>query len=553
MMADTDDARLQQMVPVLTPAQIEAVRKHGEIVKVDRGQVLFEQGERGAPFFVVLSGRLKISQRQPDGSERIITTLGPGQFSGEIDLLADRRSLLRGEMVEPGEVVRLDVPAFRRQLAIDAELSEVLIRAFILRRVGLLEFGQGDVVVLGSRHSAETLRLRRFLSRNVHPYRYIDIEDSGAQALLEHYGATRDDVPVVLCRGEGLLKNPSNREVADCVGISVAIDTGVLHDVVIVGAGPAGLAAAVYAASEGLDVLVLEEEACGGQAGSSSKIENYLGFPTGISGAELAGRALTQATKFGAKVATPRKARRLDCGHRPYEIEIEDDTTVRGRAVIIASGARYRRLDVPGIERFEGHGVYYGASNVEALLCQGADVAVVGGGNSAGQAAVFLSRRTKHVDMLVRGAALAESMSAYLAHRIEAEPNITLHLSTEVIAVEGRGRLERLRWRNRLTRDTRILEAGHLFVMIGALPNTGWLDGCVALDRKGFVKAGTDLDQDDLSVWRLNRLPHLLETNRPGVFVAGDVRAQSVKRVASAVGEGSICVQFLHRVLGEEA
>jgi thioredoxin reductase (NADPH) len=551
-MAGTYETRREQMFPTLSREQIAAIRPCGEVEAAPAGRVLFDQGDRNVDFFVILSGRLEISQPEPDGSRRVIGVIEPGQFTGEIDLLADRRSLVRGEMAEAGGVLRFDRPAFRQLLATEADLSETLMRAFILRRVGLIEREHGDAILLGSRHSADTLRLRRFLTRAAHPYRYIDVEDAGAQELIERTGASVTDLPLVLCRGTEFLRNPSNREVADCLGIAIAVEAGELHDVVVVGAGPAGLAAAVYAASEGLDVLVLEEEACGGQAGTSSKIENYLGFPTGISGEALAGRALTQATKFGAKIAMPRLAKRLEAGRRPYTITLADGDVARGRTVVIATGARYRRLEVPDIERFEGHGIYYGATNLEALLCQGVEVVVVGGGNSAGQAAVFLSHRTAHVHMLVRGAALAETMSAYLAHRIEAEPNISLHLDTEVVGVEGAERVERVRARHRVSGEEHVFEARHLFVMIGAKPNTGWLRGSVALDRSGFVKTGDNLDRDDLAEWRQSRPPHRLETNRPGVFVAGDVRAQSVKRVAAAVGEGSACVQVLHHVLAEE-
>ena len=552
-MTDVFHERQDQMFPTLTPAQIETVRRFGPVVHEDQGQVLYSPGDLNVPFHVVLSGGLRVTRVDQDGSEAEVTVHRRGQFTGEIDQLSERRAIVRGEMVEAGEVLRLDRHAFRQLLASDADISELLMRAFILRRVGLLTEAQGGVVILGTRHSADTHRLRQFLTRNVHPHRYVDIEDAGAAEMLERFGATEADLPLVLCRGKDLLRNPTNRQMAECAGIAVDIHPGTLFDVVVVGAGPAGLAAAVYAASEGLDVLVLEAESPGGQAGSSSKIENYLGFPTGISGAALAGRALNQAGKFGAQVATPRSAASLDCAHRPYAITLEDGDVAHGRTVVIASGARYRRLDSQGMERFEGHGIYYGASNIEAVSCQGSDAIVVGGGNSAGQAAVFLARKANHVHMLVRGKALAETMSAYLAVRIEADPNISLHLHSEVVGVAGEQDLERVQIRDRLSGEVRTVESGHLFVMIGAQPNTAWLQGCVALDRNGFVKAGADLDETDLGAWPMARHPHLLETNRPGVFVAGDVRSESVKRVASAVGEGSICVQFLHRVLGEEA
>jgi thioredoxin reductase (NADPH) len=436
----------------------------------------------------------------------------------------------------------------------DAELSEILMRAFILRRVELVSNGMGDAVLIGSAHSPGTLRIKEFLMRNGHPYTYLDLDrDPDVQAMLDHFHVAVADVPVLVCRGELVMRNPTNPEIADCLGFNDAIDQTQIRDLVIVGAGPAGLASAVYGASEGLDVLVIEANAPGGQAGSSSRIENYLGFPTGISGQELAGRAYTQAQKFGAQILIARGAVAITCQRRPYSIAIAEGQRVSARAVIIATGARYRRLGLTNLQNFEGAGVYYGATFVEAQLCSGEEVVVVGGGNSAGQAAVFLSQTARRVHMLVRSGGLAESMSRYLIRRIDDNAAITLHTHTEIVALTGNGHLESVEWRNNQTGRVERRPIKHVFVMAGAQPNTRWLAGCVALDVNGFVKTGSDLSKDDLAAarWPLSRPPHLLETSRPGVFAVGDARAGNVKRVASAVGEGSIAISFVHRVLAE--
>jgi thioredoxin reductase (NADPH) len=427
-------------------------------------------------------------------------------------------------------------------------------RAFILRRVELIAQGIGDVVLIGSNHSPGTLRVKEFLTRNGHPYSYLDLErDADVQDLLDHFHVTVADVPVLICRGVTVLKNPTNQKIAECLGFNDAIDQTHVRDLVIVGAGPAGLAAAVYGASEGLDVLVLESNAPGGQAGSSSKIENYLGFPLGISGQKLAGAAYVQAEKFGAQVIIAQDATRLTCSRKPYAIETGSGTRVPGRAVIIATGAEYRKLAVDNLARFEGAGVYHGATFVEANVCAGEDVIVVGGGNSAGQAAVFLAETARRVHMLVRSNGLADSMSRYLIRRIEESAKIDLHTHTEIEALEGDDPLERVRWRDRQTGTVETHEIRHVFTMTGAVPNTRWLDGCVAVDAKGFIKTGPDLSPDDLAAarWPLSRPPHLLETSLPGVFAVGDVRGGNIKRVASAVGEGSIAVSFVHQVLHE--
>ncbi len=436
----------------------------------------------------------------------------------------------------------------------ESDLSELIMRAFIVRRVELIAQGLGDVVVVGSNHCSGTLRVKEFLTRNGHPYSYIDLDrEADVQNLLDRFQVSAADVPVLICRGEVVLRNPTNQQIAGCLGFNDAIDQTQIRDVVVVGAGPAGLAAAVYAASEGLDVLVLETNSPGGQAGSSSKIENYLGFPTGISGQALAGRAYTQAQKFGAQVIIAKGAKQLACDHMPYAVEIDGGLRVPARTVIIATGAAYRKPSIENLPQFENAGVYYCATFMEAQLCRGEEAIVVGGGNSAGQAAVFLAQTAKRVHILVRASGLAERMSRYLIRRIEQNPAIVLRTNTEIVALEGSNHLERVRWCEDHTGNIETHDIRHVFLMTGAVPGTRWLDGCVALDGKGFIKTGPDLSQEDLAAahWPLARSPHLLETSLPGVFAVGDVRGGNIKRVASAVGEGSIAVSFVHQALHE--
>jgi thioredoxin reductase (NADPH) len=545
-------AHVEQIFPKLTPAQIRRIAARGHMRAMERGEVLYEQGDRAAPFFVVVSGELEVV-RPLVPVEILVTVHGPGQFTGEVGTLSGHRTLFRMRSTKPGKVIELDRQHMRALIQSDAELGEILTRAFILRRVELVTSGVGDVVLIGSTHSAGTLRIKEFLMRNGHPYSYIDLErDPDVQNLLDSFHLAASEIPVVICRGKVVLRNPSNQEIADCLGFNESIDQTQVRDLVIIGAGPSGLAAAVYGASEGLDVLMLETSSPGGQAGSSSKIENYLGFPTGISGQELAARAYHQAQKFGAEMLIA-KGTRLVCDHKPYVVEVENGARIPARTVVIATGAEYRRPPLENLSRFEGAGVYYGATFVEAQLCGGEEVIVVGGGNSAGQAAVFLAETTKRVHMLVRSAGLAESMSRYLIRRIEETATIVLRPYTEIVALEGGDHLESVRWRNSQTGQTEEHKISHVFVMTGADPNTHWLDGCVALDAKGFIKTGPDLLPENLSTtgWPLARQPYLLETSLPGVFAVGDVRGSSIKRVASAVGEGSIAISFVHKVLQE--
>jgi thioredoxin reductase (NADPH) len=547
-------AREEQLFPKLTDAQIARIAVHGRRRSIRAGEVLVEQGDQGVGFFVVTAGELEIVE--PSGAtETRITTHSPGHFSGEVNMISGRRSLVRIRATQAGEVIELTREKMLALVQGDSELSELMMRAFILRRVELIAHGAGDVVLIGSGHNAGTLRIKEFLMRNGHPYKYLDLDrDTGVQTLLDRFQVTAEEIPIVICRCTLVLRNPSNQEIADCLGFNVAIDETHVRDLVIVGAGPAGLAAAVYGASEGLDVLVLETNAPGGQAGSSSRIENYLGFPTGISGQDLAGRAYNQAQKFGAQMMIAKSATSLRCDQKPYAIVTSNGAKIQARAIIIATGAEYRRLVLENLARFEGSGVYYAATFVESQLCGGEEVIVVGGGNSAGQASVFLAQTAKHVHLLVRGENLVDTMSRYLIRRIEETPNITLHPYTEIIALEGEGRLGLVRWRNNQTGEVATQNIGHVFVMAGAIPNTRWLNGCIALDEKGFIKTGSELAPEDLAAarWPLKRPPHLLETSRPGVFAVGDVRCGSVKRVASGVGEGSIAISFVHQVLAHE-
>ena len=542
---------VERSFPVLTAAQMQRVAAFGRVRPINVGEVLYDQGDTGTSFFVVKHGRLQTT-RPLVATETFIVHVEPGHFTGETNLLSGRPAVARVRVIEPGEVIELTREQLLNLIQADAELSQILMLAFLLRHVMLVEQGLGDVVLLGSRHSPDTLRIREFLTRNSHPHTYIDLErDADVQTLLDRFQISVNDVPVLICRGTTVLRNPTNREIADCLNLNEDIDEVHLRDVVVIGAGPSGLATAVYGASEGLDVLVLEADAPGGQAASSSRIENYLGFPTGISGGELTGRAYAQAQKFGAQLMVARTALQLACDRQPYAIESEDGAKIPARSVVIATGAEYRKLPLPNLARYQGIGVYYAATAVEAPLCEAEEVIVVGGGNSAGQAAVFLSQTARRVYILVRSSGLAATMSRYLIRRIEDSPNIELRVHTEIVGLEGDDHLERVVLRNNATGATETLALRHVFLMMGAVPNTKWLNGCVVLDANGFIKTGPDLTGQDLAAakWPLPRSPFLLESSLPGVFAVGDVRSGSIKRVASAVGEGSIAISFVHQYL----
>lgn len=550
------DARTQAF-PTLTPSQIDRIRPWGRVRKVERGEIIFQPDDPAVPFFVLLSGSMEIVQPGLAGeAERRVATHDAGEFTGEMTMISGQRSLVRGRVTEPGEFLELTGEALRTLVGKDSELSDILMRAFILRRLALINSGYGNVILLGSRHSAKTLELREFLTRNGHPYTYMDLDtDRVAQEVLDRFDVKVAEIPVVICHGTTVMRSPTIQHLAECLGFNAKIDGEHVRDVIIVGAGPAGLAAAVYAASEGLDVLVIETRAPGGQAGSSSKIENYLGFPTGVSGLELASRATTQAQKFGATMMIAHSVVRLHCGKRPYEVELDGGEKLAARAIVIATGAQYNKPNLANLAKFEGEGIYYGATYIEAQLCGDEEIAVVGGGNSAGQAAVFLSQTARKVHMLVRSSELSSTMSRYLIQRLTENPRIDLHFNTEIIALEGDTRLERVVWQDKATGEKCTYAIPHVFVMTGASPRTEWLRGCLALDDKGFILTGRDLDDprttSEVPRWPLARGPQMLETSLPGVFAVGDARAGNVKRVASAVGEGAISIHLVHRALAE--
>jgi thioredoxin reductase (NADPH) len=538
--------RREQMFPQLSPEMVRRMGAYGHEEVIAAGTLLFQRGQRGVDFFVVLEGFLEIFELDRFGQPSVFATHGPRQFTGEMNMLNQRAIMVSGRAAMDSRVIRMHADEFHHMVATEADISEIIMRAFILRRVGLIRTGVGGVVLVGPGRSADTLRLERFLVRNGYPHRLIDTDaDPAAGGFLACFELRSDQLPVVVCPEHCFLQNPTTAELADELGLTEVIDPQHVYDVAVVGAGPGGLAAAVYAASEGLSTIVVEGLAPGGQAGTSSKIENYLGFPTGISGQALAGRAQAQALKFGARMAVSRHATGIDCSELPYRLHLDDGQRITARVIIVATGARYRKLDVPGYARYEGAGIHYAATAMEGQLCTDDEVVVVGGGNSAGQAAVFLSRIAKHVHILVRSNGLAATMSDYLVRRIAQSADITLHTRSEVIELDGEERLHGVVWRNRDSGEVTRCPASNMFVMIGAEPNTDWLVDCLALDPNGFVLTGRCAQG------------HLLEspyaTTKPGIFAVGDVRAGSVKRVASSVGEGSVVIQAVHRYLHPEA
>jgi thioredoxin reductase (NADPH) len=541
--------------PVLTATEIDRARPYGRIRQADLGEILYRPGEVGRPCFILLSATLEIVQPSIHG-ERPVFNLSPGMFTGEAGSIVGQRTVVQARVTQAGEILELRPEDLRTLVAREAGLGEILLRAFVLRRLMLINRQLGNVAVIGSRHSADTLRIREFLSRNGHPYTYVDLDlDDTSRNLLDRFAIAVSEIPIVIGNGTMVLRNPSTSQLADRLGLNDNIEHNRLHDLIVVGAGPAGLATAVYAASEGLDILLIESHAPGGQAGSSSKIENYLGFPTGVSGQELATSATRQAQKFGAKMAVARAIVELRCHQRPYELVMVDGTVFFARTIVIATGACYNKPAAICLDRFAGRGIHYGATHIESQLCEDEEVIVVGGGNSAGQAAVFLSQTARRVYMLVRAADLSESMSRYLIQRIIGNPSIELLYNSEIVCLEGENNLEEVSWVNKQTGQVRAASARHLFIMTGASPNTNWLRGRLALDDKGFILTGRDLplavEPDRNSLWPLSRSPHMLESSLPGVFAAGDVRAGSVKRVAAAVGEGATAVSLVHRALAE--
>jgi thioredoxin reductase (NADPH) len=538
--------REAEIFPRLSPEQIERIRRFGEAFEYPEGHVLFKEGDRGVDFFVVLRGCIEIYD-ELYGELRVFTVHRECNFTGELDLFNNRMILVGGRMGTAGEVLRVPRSNFRKLLLAEPDIGDLVMQAFLLRRRGFISHEQGSVTLFSPARSADGLRIERFLRRNGYPVRVSILEaDQEARECLAEIGVDESQCPVVVRAGFPVLFTPTNAMLAEALGLAEPLEQKVPYDLAVIGGGPAGLAAAVYGASEGLSTVVAEAEAPGGQAGTSSKIENYLGFPIGISGQNLAGRAQVQAQKFGATIAIAKRAVKIDQSW-PYRVHFEDGSHLEARSVVIACGARYRGLDLPECTSFEGLGIHYAASSIEARLCEKEEVIIVGGGNSAGQAAIFLSRHASHVYMLVRGKRLAESMSDYLVGRIEASKNISLLTCTEIVGLAGEKHLEQVTWRNRDTGDRVLKPIRHVFLMVGAAPNTDWLRGIVELDGSGFVKTGPFLEDG----WPLQRPPYLFETNQPGIFAVGDVRSDSVKRVASAVGEGSIVVQFIHRYLAE--
>ncbi len=533
------------LFPRLSEGQLSELRGRGILRTTLASEVLFDRETQRPGIFIVLSGSVELVG-VANGQEAVLSQLAPGEFTGELTQLSGRRSLVSCRVLDPGQILEVDRATLREIMQSETAIGNVMLAAFVQRRIYLIANAVGNAVLIGSQHSSDTLRLRSFLVRNGQPYTYIDVErDADIQKVLDQFTIFLEDIPVLICRGDLVLRNPSNADAAACFDLNAGIDQKDVFDVVIVGAGPAGLAASVYGASEGLDVIVIEGNAPGGQAGSSSRIENYLGFPLGVSGQELADAAFVQAEKFGAKISIARSARSLECQRSPYIICLDDGNTLRARTVIIATGSRYRRLTVKDVDRFDGNGIYYGATQLEAGMCKNEEVAIVGGGNSAGQAAVFLASFAKHVHLLARRPNLSSTMSKYLISRIEASKNISLRTLTIIDALEGEKRLERICWKNLKTEMRECYQIKHLFMMTGADPNTAWLGDCVALDAQGFVKTGASVADG----WKLAQPPFPLETSVPGVFAIGDVRAGSIKRVAAAVGEGSMSIHFVHEVL----
>jgi thioredoxin reductase (NADPH) len=538
--------RSAQTFPTLSADMLERAAVFGEAIALAKGERLFSRGDRGVDFYIVLEGAVEIYDVNEHDAEALVHLHEAHEFTGELTLFSNRSALVSARARDATRVVRIKPADFRRLVSAESDIGEVIMRAFILRRVGLIRHTQAAVALVGAGREGDTLRLARFLVRNNYPYRLLDIEtDAEARDFFGCFQLTEAELPVVVLYDHRVLRNPTTAQLADALGLTEVLDATVVYDLAVVGAGPGGLAAAVYGASEGLSTIVLEALAPGGQAGTSSRIENYLGFPTGITGEALAGRAQVQAQKFGARLAISRTVVSVDCSERPFRLTLDDGVVVRARAIVIASGARYRSLDVPNFARFEGQGIHYAATAMEAQLCLGQEIAIVGGANSAGQAAVFLSRKVAHVFMLVRGEGLAATMSDYLVQRIAASSHITLLTHTEITSLEGERTLEQVTWTSRRTGESTRRSIGNVFAMLGAVPNTDWLRGCVALNEKGFVLTGTAASASAApgnDAWPF-------ATSIPGIFAVGDVRAGSVKRVASAVGEGSVTIQAVHQYL----
>ena len=535
--------------PTLSREHIDRVRSVAQLRSVRSGEILYEPSHPDVPLFVVLEGTVSITRAGED--EKVLAVREQGQFTGEMSVISGSRSLLTARVTNDGAVLELTRDKVLSLMAKDTELGDILMGAFVARRLLMIQLGEGNVILFGTKGSARTLAIREFLTRNGHPFAYIDIDsDNCASELMEQLAVRNSEIPVVYCNRRYVLRNPSIAELAACLDLNINVDKGV-RDVLVIGAGPGGLAAAVYAASEGLKTLVVEKSAPGGQAGSSSKIENYLGFPTGLSGQELANRSIAQAQKFGAQLMVAQSVVHIDCSRKPYRIVLESGLKFNARSIVIATGAQYARLPVEEADSFAGRGIYYNATHMEAQLCDSEEVAVVGGGNSAGQAAVFLAQTSSRVHLLVRSSQLSESMSQYLIARIDAHPKIEIHYLTQIVGMTGAAHLESISWKEDSSGLIVSKRIRHVFVMAGAAPRTEWLEDSFVLDKKGFIVTGPDLVEYGDFRWPLSRSPLLLETSVPGIFAVGDARAGSIKRVASAVGEGAMAVHLVHRFLAE--
>jgi len=554
----TLESRRDQMFPTLDPGQVETAKRFasGPIKHFDPGEIVFDIGQRNAPAWLVLRGTIDVTRQNALGVESPITVHHAGQFSGEVSQLAGREVLARGRAGSEGCcALPFDAAHVRALMIGSAEIGEILMRAYILRRVGLIQEGNAGSVLVGRPGSSDLNRLETFLRRNGYPYTVFSADAEEGRTVMERFGVLPEELPIMLCPDGTVLKRPTDAEAGLCLGLTPDLDPDKVYDVAVVGAGPAGLATAVYAGSEGLSVIVLDQRSFGGQAGASARIENYLGFPTGISGMALAGRAFNQALKFGVEIAIPLEVSKLDCGERtpgdPFMLELTSGHKVRARSVVVASGARYRRPPIANLDMFEGAGISYWASPVEAKLCEGEEIALIGGGNSAGQATVFLAPRVKQLHLVIRGDGLEATMSRYLIDRIKALPNVELHTKTEIVALEGDQvtGLTGAIFRCKTTGETHTCPLRHIFLFIGADPNANWLEQCVDVDGKGFVITGSKFGDGNGSI---GRPPLPLETSRPNVFAVGDVRAGSTKRVAAAVGEGAAVVAQIHSALAAD-
>jgi len=541
--------------PILESSHMEALAHRGHRRSVRAGDVLFSEGDRNFCFYVVEEGAVAIIDRT-GGSERLVRMHLPREFTGDVDMLSGRSALISARVENDGTLIELDTSELRRAVDELPELGEMIVKAFLMRRTILISQGFEGVRILGSRFSPDAHRLRDFATRNAIPFHFIDLDsDEQADAMLRELGVSAAETPIVMGRHGEFHRNPSIGQFAACAGLTYSLDADHIYDLVVVGAGPAGLAASVYGASEGLDVLTLDALAAGGQAGTSARIENYLGFPTGISGKDLTQNALLQAQRFGARITVPCQARSLGIDGGERVVTLVDGTRIRTRCVLVASGVRYRDLGVPREQEFRCAGIYFAATEMEARLCKGEEVVVVGAGNSAGQAIVHLARHARHVHVLVRGTDLGASMSRYLVDQVLSIDNVTVNLGSRVTRLDGNGHLQSLHYSTPDGTEKQV-DTSSLFLFIGAEANTDWLRGCVALDKNGFVLTGTSLPPEtaDAERWRtVGRRPLLLETSLPGVFAAGDVRSGSVKRCASAVGEGSMSVSFVHACIAKPA